>query len=91
VHYEALDVYEQHFLRILHVIQIPNLAYATTIATTFQVALQATIAHHGTVPYNPDPVHILVNISPQQVIVAIANIPPTINAPAFADSVGEFF
>ncbi len=33
VHYEALDVYEQHSLRILSVTQIPNLAYATTIAT----------------------------------------------------------
>jgi len=32
VHYEALDVYEQHFARILGVIQIPNLAYATAIA-----------------------------------------------------------
>jgi hypothetical protein len=45
VHYEALDVYEQHFLRILGVTQIPNPTYATTIATTFQVTLQATIAH----------------------------------------------
>jgi hypothetical protein len=33
VHYEALDVYEQHFLRILDVTQIPNVAYATTIVT----------------------------------------------------------
>jgi hypothetical protein len=32
VHYEALDVYEQHSPRILGIIQIPNLAYATTIA-----------------------------------------------------------
>jgi hypothetical protein len=32
VHYEVLDVYEQHSPRILGVIQIPNLAYATTIA-----------------------------------------------------------
>jgi hypothetical protein len=34
VHYEALDVYEQHFLRILGVTQIPNPAYAIAIATT---------------------------------------------------------
>jgi hypothetical protein len=30
VHYEALDVYEQHSLRILGVTQIPNPTYATT-------------------------------------------------------------
>jgi len=40
---------------------------------------------------NPDPVVISVIFSPQQLIVAIANIPPTINAPTFADLVGEFF
>jgi hypothetical protein len=33
VHYEALDVYEQYSPRILSVTQIPNLVYATTIAT----------------------------------------------------------
>jgi hypothetical protein len=32
VHYEALDVYEQHFLKILGITQIPNPTYATTIA-----------------------------------------------------------
>jgi hypothetical protein len=48
VHYEALDVYEQHSPRILSVIQIPNPTYATT----FQVALQVAIAHHGTLPNN---------------------------------------
>jgi hypothetical protein len=40
---------------------------------------------------NPDSVVISVIFSPQQLIVAIANIPPTINAPTFADLVGEFF
>jgi hypothetical protein len=35
VHYEALDVYEQHSLRIWGVTQIPNPAYATTITTAF--------------------------------------------------------
>jgi hypothetical protein len=40
---------------------------------------------------NPDLVPTSVNLFPQQFIVAIANIPPTINAPAFADQVGEFF
>jgi hypothetical protein len=39
VHYEALDVYEQHFPRILDVTQIPNPTYATAITTTFQAAL----------------------------------------------------
>jgi len=35
VHYEAMDVYEQHSLRILGVTQIPNPVYATAIAITF--------------------------------------------------------
>ncbi len=91
VHYEALDVYEQHSTRILGVTQIPNPAYAIAIATTSQAALQTTIAHHRTVPNNPDPVPTLVNLSPQQLIAATANIPPTIDAPAFANPVGEFF
>jgi hypothetical protein len=91
VHYEALDVYEQHSARILGITQIPNLAYAIAIATASQAALQAAIAHHGTVPNNPDPIPTSVNLYPQQFIVATANIPPTINAPAFADPVGEFF
>jgi len=50
VHYEALNVYKQHSARILGVTQIPNPAYATTIAT----ASQAAIAHHGIVPNNPN-------------------------------------
>ncbi len=72
VHYEALDVYEQHSPKILGVTQIPNLIYATSIATTFQAALQAAIAHHGTVPNNLDLVPTLVNISPQQLIAVTA-------------------
>jgi hypothetical protein len=48
-------------------------------------------AHHGTVPNNPDLILTSINFSPQQFIVVIANIPPTINAPAFADQMGEFF
>jgi hypothetical protein len=91
VHYEALDVYEQHFARILGVTQIPNPAYAIAIATASQAALQATIAHHGTVPNNPNPVPTSVNLYPQQLIAAIANIPPTINAVAFFYPVGKFF
>ncbi len=91
MHYEALDVYEQHSARILGVTQIPNPAYAIAIGTTSQGALQAAIAHHGTVPNNPDPVPTLVNLSPQQLIATTAKIPPTTNAPAFADPVGEFF
>jgi hypothetical protein len=91
VHYEALDVYEQHSARILGVTQIPNPAYAIAITTTSQATLQAAIAHHGTVPNNPNPVPTSVNLSPQQLIAATANIPPTTNAPAFADPMGEFF
>jgi len=39
VHYEALNVFKQHFLRILDVTQIPNPVYATAIAIAFQAAL----------------------------------------------------
>jgi len=91
VHYEALDVYEQHSARILGVTQIPNPAYAIAITTASQVALEATIAHHGTVPNNPDPIPTSINLFPQQLIVATANVLPTTDAPAFADPVGEFF
>jgi hypothetical protein len=34
VHYEALDVYEQHSPRIFGVTKIPNPTYTTTIAIT---------------------------------------------------------
>jgi hypothetical protein len=91
VHYEALDVYEQHSSRILGIIQIPNPTYATTIATTSQATLQATITHHGTMPNNLNLVPTLVNLFPQQLIVVITNIPPTIDALAFVDPMGEFF
>jgi hypothetical protein len=64
VHCEALNVYKQHSPRILGVTQIPNPAFATTITTTFQAALQVAIAHHGTMPNNPDLVPILVNLFP---------------------------
>jgi hypothetical protein len=65
VHYEALDVYKQHFSRILSVTQIPNPTYAKTIATASQATLQVAIAHHGTVPNNPNPIPTLVNFYPQ--------------------------
>ncbi len=91
VHYKTLDVYEQHSLRILGVTQISNPAYVIAISTTSQVALQAAIAHHGIVPNNPDLIFISINLSLQQFIVAIANIPPTIDALAFANPMGEFF
>jgi hypothetical protein len=42
-------------------------------------------------PNNPDPVPTSVNLSPQQLIVVTTNIPPTTNARAFVDPVGEFF
>jgi hypothetical protein len=61
VHYEALDVYEQHSPRILGVTQIPNPAYAIAITTASQV----TIAHYGTVPNNPDSVPSSINLFPQ--------------------------
>jgi hypothetical protein len=91
VHYEALDVYEQHSARILGVTQAPNPAYAMAIATASQAAPQATIAHHGSVLNNPDPVPTLINLSPQQLIAATANIPPSIDVTAFVNPVGEFF
>ncbi len=91
VHYEALDVYEQHSARILGVTQVPNPAYSIAIAIASQAALQAAIAHHRAMPNNPDPVLTSVNLSPQQLIVATSNIPPTTDAPAFVDPVGEFF
>jgi len=87
VHYEALDVYKQHSARILGVTHIPNLAYAIAIAT----ASQAAIAHHGTVPNNPDPIPTSLNLSPQQLTAATTNISPTTDAPAFVDLMGEFF
>jgi hypothetical protein len=91
VHYEALDVYEQHFARILGVTQAPNPTYAIAIATASQAALQAAIAHHKTVPNNPDLVPTSVNLSPKQLIAATTNIPLTTDALVFVDPVGEFF
>jgi len=91
VHYEALDVYEQHLARILDVTQIPNPAYTIAIAIASQVALQAIITHHGTVPNNPDLIPTSINLSFQQLIAVVANILPTTDAPAFANPVGDFF
>jgi len=91
VHYEALDVYAQHSARILGVTQAPNPAYAIAIATASQAVLQVAIAHHGTVPNNPNPVPTSVNLSLQQLIVATSNIPPTTDVPVFVDPVGGFF
>jgi hypothetical protein len=71
--------------------QIPNPTYATTIITASQVVLQTIIVHHGTMPNNPNLVPTSINFSLQQLIVAIANIPPTINALTFANPMGEFF
>jgi len=42
-------------------------------------------------PNNPNPVPISVNLSPQQLIATVVNIPPTIDAPTFTDLMGEFF
>jgi hypothetical protein len=42
-------------------------------------------------PNNPNLVTTLINISPQQLTAATANIPPTIDASAFAGLMGEFF
>jgi hypothetical protein len=71
----------------LGVTQAPNPAYAIAITTASQVA----IAHHETMPNNPDLVPTSVNLSPQQLIATTINIPPTIDASAFVDPVGEFF
>ncbi len=62
MHYEALDVYEQHFLMIMGITQIPNETYATTITTAYQTTLQATITHHETMPNNPNPVPTSINL-----------------------------
>jgi hypothetical protein len=91
MHYEALDVYKQHFPRILGITQIPNPTYTITITTASQVALQATIAHHGIMPNNSDLVPISVNLSLQQLIVVTTNNAPTIDALAFASPMREFF
>ncbi len=77
--------------RFLGVTQVLNLAYATTIATASPTALQSAISHHGIVPNNLDAIPTSINFFPQQFIVATANNPPTINALAFVDRVGEFF
>jgi len=53
--------------------------------------LQAAIAHHGTVPNNPDPVPTSVNLFLQQLSAVTTNIPPTTDALAFVDPVGKFF
>jgi hypothetical protein len=42
-------------------------------------------------PNNPNPVPTSVNLSPQQLIATTASNPPTIDSPAFADLMGEFF
>ncbi len=42
-------------------------------------------------PNNLDPIPTSVNLFPQQLIIVIANIPLTIDAPTFADPMGEFF
>jgi hypothetical protein len=39
VDYEALDVYKQHSPKILGITQIPNLVYATAIATACKLPL----------------------------------------------------
>jgi len=65
VHYEALDVYNQHSTRILGVTKIPNLAYTIAIATPSQAALQVAIAHHATMPNNPNSIPTSLNLSPQ--------------------------
>jgi hypothetical protein len=41
-------------------------------------------------PNNLDSIPTSVNLSPQQLIAATTNIPPTIDALAFVDLVGEF-
>jgi hypothetical protein len=78
-------------LKILGIIQISNPAYAIAIVTALQAALQAAIAHHGTMSNNPNLVPTLVNFFLQQFITVTANIFPTIDVPTFVDPMGEFF
>jgi hypothetical protein len=42
-------------------------------------------------PNNSNPVPTSINLYLQQLIAVTANIPPTTDAPAFIDPVGEFF
>jgi hypothetical protein len=42
-------------------------------------------------PNNPNLVLTSINLFPQQLIIATANIPPTIDALTFVDPMGEFF
>jgi len=42
-------------------------------------------------PNNSNPVPTSINLYLQQLIAITANIPPTTDAPAFIDPVGEFF
>jgi hypothetical protein len=42
-------------------------------------------------PNNPNQIPTSINFSLQQLIITTVNIPPTIDAPTFADLVGEFF
>jgi len=42
-------------------------------------------------PNNPNAIPVSINFFPQQLIVVTANVPPTIDALAFANLVGEFF
>jgi hypothetical protein len=80
VHFEALDVYEQHFARILGITQIPNPTYAIAITTASQVALQIAIVHHGTMPNNPNPIPTPVNIFPQQpLLLPQTFLPPSMS------------
>jgi hypothetical protein len=53
--------------------------------------LQTAITAHGNIPDYPAPVPTSVALTPQQLATATTNVPPTINAPASADPVGEFF
>jgi hypothetical protein len=49
------------------------------------------VTNHGIVPNNPNSVPTSVTLSLQQLIITTVNIPPTIDAPAFANPMGEFF
>jgi hypothetical protein len=43
------------------------------------------------VPNNPNPVPTSINLYLQQIITTTTNNPPNINAPTFANPIGEFF
>jgi hypothetical protein len=92
---ESLITFQLHLyiflsLGIICILRKKNVRFFKLFPSTWK-GREAASAHHVIMPNNPDPIHISVNLSPQQFIVTTVNIPTTIDAPNFADLVGEFF